>query len=188
MISLENFRQELLEELKEREKIYKAMPNGIYTGFLANPEICHENGIIALLGYPNKPEKSPTFRYRGYELVYIDYNGKSLLLNQKEVLDVLAFHKNKDRFVPKDVENGETESITKLSTALYSWLRGLSVTDELQEDGTVKVKMGKGVLELLENLKSGSKAATEKPKEVGSFSQKFNTENFDLITWFIISK
>lgn len=186
--SLENFRQELLEELKEREKIYKAMPNGIYTGFLANPEICHENGIIALLGYPNKPEKSPTFRYRGYELVYIDYNGKSLLLNQKEVLDVLAFHKNKDRFVPKDVENGETESITKLSTALYSWLRGLSVTDELQEDGTVKVKMGKGVLELLENLKSGSKAATEKPKEVGSFSQKFNTENFDLITWFIISK
>jgi hypothetical protein len=37
------------------------------------------------------------------------------------------------------------------------------------------------------NRKSGSKTTAQKLKEDGSASQKFNKDNFDLITWFIIS-
>ena len=185
--SMENFRQELLEEIKEKEKIYRAMPNGIYTGFIANPDICKKEGLIALLGYPSKPQKSPDFRYKGHELIYIDYTGKTILQNQKEVLDALAHHKNKNRFVPKEVDNGDPVTIKKLSSALNSWLKSQATEEEIQEDGTLKQKMGKASLDMLDKLKSGSKTIIQKLKEEGSVSQKFHKDNFDLITWFIVS-
>lgn len=186
--SLETFRQELLEELRKNEQFYKSLPNGIYTGFEANQEVCPEEGIIALLGYPSKPAKSTNFEYKGYELIYIDHSGKSVFLNQKEVLDALAKHKEEVRFVPKAIDQGEPKSIEHLSAALSTWLKSQATEEEVQEDGTVKQKMGKAPLDMLNKLKSGSKTTIQKLKDEGSTSQKFSKENFDLITWFIISK
>lgn len=186
-LSLETFRQELLEELRKNEMYYKSMPNGIYTGFKAQPEVCPQEGMIALLGYPSKPSKSVKFEYRGYELIYIDHSGKSIFLNQKEVLDALAKHKEEVRFVPKDIDQGEANSIEHLSAALSAWLKGQTTVEEVQQDGTVKQKMGKASLDMLNKLKSGSKTTIQKLKEEGSITQKYNKENFDLITWFIIS-
>jgi hypothetical protein len=40
---------------------------------------------------------------------------------------------------------------------------------------------------MLNKLKSGSKTTIQKLKDEGSASQKFNKDNFDLITWFIVS-
>jgi ERCC4-related helicase len=185
--SLETFRQELLQELKDKENFYKSLPNGIYTGFKAMPEVCPAEGIIALLGYPCKPIKSINFEYKGYELIYIDNEGKSVYLNQKEVLDALAKHKDKSRLVPKAIDQGEPDAIQVLSTALSNWLKNQAIEEEVQEDGTVKQKMGKASLDLLNKLKSGSKSTIQKLKEEGSVTQKFNKENFDLITWFIVS-
>jgi superfamily II DNA or RNA helicase len=186
-LSLETFRQELLEELRKNEQFYKAMPNGIYTGFKAQPEICPQEGMIALLGYPSIPAKSIKFEYKGYELIYIDHSGKPIFLNQKEVLDALAKHKEEVRFVPKDIDQGEGKSIEHLSTALSNWLKSQAIVEEVQEDGTVKQKMGKAPLDMLNKLKSGSKTTIEKLKKEGSASQKYSKDNFDLITWFIIS-
>jgi ERCC4-related helicase len=185
--SLETFRQELLEELRKNELFYKSLPNGIYTGFKAIQEVCPQEGIIALLGYPTKPTKSTNFEYKGYELIYIDHSGKSVLLNQKEVLDAIAKHKEEIRFVPKGIDQGEPKSIEHLSTALSAWLKSQATEEEVQEDGTVKQKMGKASLDVLNKLKSGSKTTIQKLKDEGSASQKFNKDNFDLITWFIIS-
>ena len=56
------------------------------------------------------------------------------------------------------------------------------------KDETVKQKMGKASLDMLNKLKSGIKTTIQKLKDEGSASQKFNKDNFDLITWFIISK
>lgn len=186
-LSLETFRQELLEELRKNEQFYKAMPNGIYTGFKAQPEICPQEGMIALLGYPGKPAKSIKFEYKGYELIYIDHSGKAVFLNQKEVLDALAKHKEELRFVPKDIDQGEAKSIEHLSTALSNWLKSQAIVEEIQEDGSVKQKMGKAPLDILNKLKSGSKTTIIKLKKEGSASKKFSKDNFDLITWFIIS-
>jgi hypothetical protein len=47
--------------------------------------------------------------------------------------------------------------------------------------------MGKASLDMLNKLKSGSKTTIKKLKEEGSASQKFSKDNFDLITWFILS-
>jgi ERCC4-related helicase len=186
-LSLETFRQELLEELKKNEYFYKSMPNGIYTGFNALPEVCTQKGMIALLGYPSKPSKSTMFEYKGYELIYIDHSGKPVFLNQKEVLDALAKHKEEIRFVPKDIDQGEPKSIEHLSAALSAWLKSQSTEEEVQEDGTVKQKMGKASLDMLNKLKSGSKTTIQKLKDEGSTTHKFSKDNFDLITWFIVS-
>ncbi len=186
--SLETFRQDLLEELRKNEQFYKSLPNGIYTGFKAIQEVCPQEGMIALLGYPSKPTKSNNFEYKGYELIYIDHLGKSVFLNQKEVLDALAKHKEEIRFVPKAIDQGEPKSIEHLSASLSAWLKSQATEEEVQEDGTVKQKMGKASLDMLNKLKSGSKTTIQKLKDEGSTSQKFNKDNFDLITWFIISK
>lgn len=185
--SLETFRQELLEELRKNEHFYKSLPNGIYTGFKAQAEVCPKEGMIALMGYPSKPAKAVNYTYKGYELIYIDHVGTPVFLNQKEVLDALAKHKEEVRYVPKNIDQGEQESIEHLSAALSAWLKSQATEDEVQEDGTVKQKMGKASLDLLNKLKSGSKTAIQKLKEEGPASQKFNKENFDLITWFILS-
>lgn len=185
--SLESFRQELMEELRRDEAFYKSMPNGIYTGFHASREICPRHGTIALLGYPRKQAKNPDFEYKGYELIYIDHSGKPVLFNQKEVLDALAKHKDENRFVPKEIDEGEENAIKNLSDALLAWLRAQAVEEEVQEDGTTKQTMGKASLDVLNKLKAGSKTAIQKLKEDGTASQKFDKENFDLITWFIVS-
>lgn len=185
--SLETFRQELLEELRKNEQFYKSLPNGIYTGFNANLEVCPKEGLIALLGYPSKPPKTTDFNYKGFELIYIDHSGKLVLQNQKEVLDALAKHKDEVRYVPKTIDQGEPQSIELLSKALSSWLKSQATEEEVKEDGTIKQKMGKASLDMLNKLKSGSKTTIQKLKEEGSASQKFNKDNFDLITWFIVS-
>ena len=185
--SLETFRQELLEELKKNEQFYRSLPNGVYTGFKSIQDSCPEEGLIALLGYPSKPAKANSFEYKGYELIYIDHSGKSVFLNQKEVLGALAKHKEEIRFVPKAIDQGEPKSIEHLSAALSTWLKSQATEEEVQEDGTVKQKMGKASLDILNKLKSGSKTTIQKLKEEGSASRKFSKDNFDLITWFIIS-
>jgi len=99
----------------------------------------------------------------------------------------LAKHKEEIRFVPKAIDQGEPKSIEHLSFALSAWLKSQATEEEVQADGTVKQKMGKAPLDMLNKLKSGSKSTIQKLKEEGSASQKFNKDNFDLITWFIVS-
>jgi len=186
-LSLEIYRQELLEELKKHEHFYRSLPNGIYTGFKSIKEFCPDKGLLALLGYPPKPAKSIDYHYKSYELIYIDHSGTSILSNQKEILDVLANHKNEPRFVPEAIDQGEPLSIQQLSNALSVWINNQSVEEEVLPDGTVKQKMGKAGLDIINKLKAGSKTAFQKLKEEGSISQKYQKDNFDLITWFIVS-
>ncbi|MEI6823461.1 MAG: SNF2-related protein [Bacteroidota bacterium] len=186
-LSLETYRQDLLEELNQNQKYYKTMPNGVYTGFNADTDICPEQGIIALLGYPAKPVNTINYKYKSYNLIYIDYEGKAVYINQKEVLDALASHKEKERYVDVAIDQGEAEPIKKLSDALLKWITSQATDEEIQEDGTIKQTMGKEALNALNKLKSGSKIVIENLKNEGSVNEKYNTNNFDLITWFIIS-
>ena len=162
--SLETFRQELMEELRKNEGFYKSLPNGIYTGFKAIQDVCPEEGLIALLGYPSKPAKSIDFEYKGYELIYINHSGKSVFLNQKEVLDALAKHKEENRFVPKTIDQGEPKSIEHLSVALSTWLKSQATEEEVQEDGTVKQKNGESLTRHVEQVKIGKQNCRPKTK------------------------
>ena len=163
------------------------MPKGVYTGFKKEAEICPEDGIIALLGYPARPSGVKEFSYSSHDLIYIDKEGNSVLLNQKEVLDALAKHKNKIRFVPPEVDRGEEEAIKSLADSMQSWLKKRAVEEVKDEEGNTKTKMGKSAKDVLNKLKAGDISAVKRLKENITIEDKFQSDNFDLIVWFLVS-
>lgn len=186
-LSLERYRQDLLDEFNKDKLKYQRMPKGLYTGFKAEKRICSKNGLIALLGYPAKPPKTIGHIYQIFDLIYIDKQGKFVLLNQKEVLDALTYHKDNDRFVPDAIDKGDEAAIQELVTAIKNWLTSQAIEKEIQEDGSVKKVMGTEVKDLLSRLRKGDKNAVSRIKQNTKVDEKFQLDNFDLITWFLVS-
>ena len=186
-LSLESYRQDLLEEFNKDKAKYLKMPKGIYTGFNANKSICNENGLIALLGFPSKPPKTINHEYKVFDLIYIDKKGKQILLNQKEVLDALTHHKDKDRFVPESIDKGDEIAIQELVSALKGWLDIQAIDEQIMEDGTVKKVMGAEAKDLLSKLRKGDKNALSRVKQNIKVEGKFQLDNFDLIIWFLVT-
>lgn len=186
-LSLESFRQDLAAELQAREAVYRAMPNGLYTGFQKDPAICPQDGLIALLGYPSKPPGVRDAVYASYELIYIDAQGHGVILNQKGVLEALAHHKECARWVPDAIDRGEADAIQPLKAAITSWLRAQAVAEQPADDGTARVKMGHAARDVLEKLKSGDREAVKRLKQNVTVEEAFQADNFDLIVWFVVS-
>ena len=165
--SLENFRQDFMAEINRQGNIYQNMPKGVFTGFQADSGICKENGIIALLKYRNAvKEKQP------FELIYINEQGISQLQNQKEVLDILAYHKDFERYVPQSVDLGEEKTIEKLSSALKTWIKNQA--KPAAENQVIDIFVG--------NVSPQEMLAEEKTEE------KFTPANFDLIAWVVVGE
>lgn len=186
-LSMERYRQDLLEEFNKDKAKYLRMPKGVYTGFKADTSACSENGLIALLGYPARPAKSPEHEYKVFDLIYINKQGKLVLLNQKDVLDTLTHHKDKDRFVPDAVDKGDDVAIQELVNAIKSWLDSQASEEQVQEDGTTKKVMGTEAKDLLSKLRKGDKDALSRVKQNVKVDEKFQLDNFDLITWFLVT-
>lgn len=186
-LSLERYRQDLLEEFNKDKAKYQRMPKGVYTGFKADTSVCAENGLIALLGYPAQPAKTIHHEYKVFNLVYINKQGKMVLLNQKDVLDALTHHKDKNRFVPDAIDNGDEEAIQELVNAIKAWLDSQAAEEQVQEDGTVKKVMGTEAKDLLSKLRKGDKDALSRVKQNVKVDEKFQLDNFDLITWFLVT-
>ena len=187
-LSLERYRQDLLSELKSQQRKYEQMPKGVYTGFVAESGVCPQKGIIALLGYPAQKPKERNHSYQLHDLIYINMSGEMVLLNQKEVLDALTVHKDKARVVPDSIDKGDEAEITELVNALKQWLEKQSSAEELQEDGSTKKVMGQETKDILSKLKHGSKDAILRMKQNVKVNDKFQPDNFDLITWFLVTK
>jgi ERCC4-related helicase len=186
-LSLERYRQDLLEEFNKDKAKYQLMPKGVYTGFKADTEICSDNGIIALLGYPAKPANTKEHDYKAFDLIYIDKKGELVLLNQKEVLDALTHHKDKNRFVPNAIDKGDEKAINELVGSMQSWLNNQAVSIEEQEDGSTKNVMGNEAKDVLSKLRRGNKDAIKRIKENKKVNEKYQLDNFDLITWFLVT-
>jgi superfamily II DNA/RNA helicase len=186
-LSLERYRQDLLEEFNRDKAKYQLMPKGVYTGFKADTEICSDNGIIALLGYPAKPANTKEHDYKAFDLIYIDKKGELVLLNQKEVLDALTHHKDKNRFVPDAIDKGDESAINDLVSSMQSWLNNQAISIEEQEDGSTKKVMGSEAKDVLSKLSRGNKDAINRIKENKKVNEKYQLDNFDLITWFLVT-
>jgi superfamily II DNA or RNA helicase len=186
-LSLERYRQDLLAEFNRDKDKYRQMPKGVYTGFVGDMATGARDGIVALLGYPAKPSKKLDHQYQVFDLIYIDKSGKLVLNNQKEVLDFLNVNKDQERFVPDAVDRGESKAITELVNALKSWLSSQAVQTEVMDDGTVKETMGNETLRVLQGLKKGNKVAIERIKQNVTVDGKYQLNNFDLITWVLVT-
>jgi ERCC4-related helicase len=185
-LSLERYRQDLFEEFEMHKQKYQQMPKGVYSGFVAQENVPRQQSIVSLMGYPSQPTKTPGYRYKTYELIYTDTEGKSLLLNQKEVLEMLRIHKNEERYVPEAIDQGEPAAVDKLAKALAAWLQDKAVEVTENEDGTTEKKAGAATKDLLAKLAVGNKSATTQIKE-GKITDRYTPENYDLLAWMLVS-
>ena len=174
-LSLEQFRQELFDLFQKNKEFFERMPNGIFTGFQAEPDKKYTElpeGIIALLGYPKKPDDADTHTYNEYHLLYSHAKGFSTYNNNQEILGILRKHKNKIRFVPEDVENCDKDALQGLSDKIKAWIEGQVPQKAIDE---IQGIFADGVPQ--------KKSSEEKKLE-----DKFKQDNFDLITWFVVSE
>jgi SNF2 family DNA or RNA helicase len=185
-LSLEQYRAELLTEFMRDTEKYAAMPNGVYTGFLPIKEVCAKPGIIALLGYPARPQGYIPHGYKSWDLIYIDMKGKPVLINHKEVLDALNRHKEHDRSVPEPIDKGEAEALEPFVEALKAWIRAQGSEEQTQPDGTTKETMSHQAKDILSRLSTCSHDAITRIKQNETVESQYQPANFDLIVWFVV--
>jgi ERCC4-like helicases len=177
-LSLEQFRQELMEFFRKREEFFKKMPNGIFTGFKVVP---HEkwqhisNSLIAVLGYPRRPDNATDHTYKEIHLAHqpILQQANSLTLkNHQEILNLLRFHKFQPRFVPNEIEHAHPDTLKTLSHALHTWIQAQAQPVAIHQ---------------IQDLFLGHTSPTSFNSQEQPVEEKFIPENFDLICWFILS-
>lgn len=185
--SFDNYRQLLQNMLNQKKKEFEDMPKGVFSGIKIENNIEMKPGMISLLGYPAQKKYNPQFNYLSYELIYIDLQGNQLSNNQKVILEQLHNNYQLPRSIDPKIESGDTETIEQLSYALKIWINHQAKTEIELEDGTKKEILSKAGLAVINSLKTNPKQTLEKLKIEGNVSQKYNFDNFDLITWLIVS-
>lgn len=180
--SLESFRQELFSYLESEKEKYVKMPNGVYSGFIKDGRFCEKNGLVALLGSPSRPSGDKKFKYERHELVYLDKDGNSILLNQKDILRALSENKEKPRCIDKEIDAGKSEKIEELSTIIRSWVE--SQAYKVDEDGEKVI--GKKGADILEKIKLGNCEAIKDVKGKKAIEERYCFENYDLIAWMVV--
>ncbi|GHU81860.1 helicase [Bacteroidia bacterium] len=179
-LSLERFRQELFEFFKKNEDFFKKIPNGVYTGFKFSPsQKWHTmpDSIVAVLGYPKKPEDVKDYVYPEIYLLHQTYDKDgarpvSTLQNRQEILNLLRFHKENERFVPKAIDNGDPEALQQLVKAVEEWITERATPVAVSQ---------------IQDLFAGVLKPQSISPEQKKVEEKFQADNFDLINWFVIS-
>jgi superfamily II DNA or RNA helicase len=174
-LSLELFRQELTQLFMNKQNELKRIPNGVFTGFKAKPDLFVNEvppGMIALVGYPQKPQGVTEHEYDEMHLMYMTPNGESRYINAKEILTVLQNQKNQPRIVESAVEKGKREALEPYNKMLLHWLD--------KKAGRI------GAQQVLDILNTGK--LREDKEEQENVNKKYQPENFDLVCWFAITE
>ena len=188
-LSLEMYRQDLALELENRLNHYLQLPNGIFSGVAFAEAIENEQkeGIIALLGSPVRKAKQKK-AYQQLKLIYVDAQGKEILVNEKEILHYLSQQKNAPRYGCEKLDIGAPEEVKHYANALAQWFEHQQANTVVDEEGHTKKVAGKASLDMLDQLSKGKKTAIEEMKNTQTMSTKYNKDNWDLITWLIVKK
>lgn len=174
-LSLEEFRQDLFDYFQNKRKEIERIPNGVFTGFKirsTQKERPLPQGIIALLRYKHTPpgEKPEHF------LLYASADSGTHLLNHHDVLGILKRHKKDNRYVPAAIERSDESALAGLAAQIGAWL-----------DKKAGKQAEAGIRDLFEFGLPDTPTEKEKTKDQRLLEEKFRKENFDLITWFILS-
>ena len=181
--SFDNYRQELSEILHSKKNELSSLPHGIFSGFKIPASDSFKPGIIALLGLKPKLDN----QYRAYELVYIDDNQSLTSNNQKLILEFLAINKSKARYIDPKIDAGDESFILKFQTNILYWIDSLTNKSIENEDGSLSIVAGSASIEMLNKIKSGDKKTISQATQGNTANSIYSRENFDLITWLIIS-
>ncbi len=172
--SFETYRQDLVDFYNEQHDFYRRMPNGIFSGFKyqASKSIQFNDGLVALVGYPKKPEGKRQHHYSELYLMCqpIDAPANFKEINKAEVLEFLCLNKKAHRFVPKWITENDSERISSLSGVLKQWMRAKAPQQAITH-----------IKNMLGRRRQG--AATTAGGRQKFVEDKFKIENFDLIVW-----
>lgn len=173
--SFETYRQDLVEYFERQQDFYRRMPNGVFSGFRNMSETYPDmpEALIALVGYPKKPEGKKDHQYTELYLMCqpVDAEPTFQEINKADVLEFLRQNKKADRFVPDWITDNDTERIEKLSSVLKHWM------DE---------KMKEVSYAIMRNPRKYLKAANE-GIAMQPLNERYKIENFDLIVWEYVS-
>ncbi len=188
-LSLEMYRQDLALELEYRLNYYLQLPNGIFSGvaFAEAIENKQKEGIIALLGSPIRKAKQKK-AYQQLKLVYVDTQGKEILINEKEILHYLSQQKNAPRYGCEKLDIGDPEEVKHYANALAQWFEHQQANTIVDEEGNEQKVASTQSVNLLKNMLKGKKEAIKEVKTNEKASEKFDKNNWDLITWLIVKK
>jgi len=188
-LSLEMYRQDLALELENRLNHYLQLPNGIFSGVAFAEAIENEQkeGIIALLGSPVRKAKQKK-AYQQLKLIYVDAQGKEILVNEKEILHYLSQQKNAPRYGCQKLDIGDPEEVKHYANALAQWFEHQQANTVVDEEGNEQKVASTQSVNLLKNMLKGKKEAIKEVKTNEKSSEKYDKNNWDLITWLIVKK
>ena len=176
--SYETYRQDLADYFDKHQDFFRRMPNGVFSGFKNGSEFLSDlpDSLIALVGYPKKPEGKLDHQYTEFYLVCqpVDAEPTFKELNRAEVLEFLRQNKKADRFVPAWITDNDTERIEKLSGVLKQWMQSHVAPESLS---SLKDKLGRKII-------STSPANMQQQLR----EEHFQIQNFDLIVWEYVTK
>ncbi len=179
-LTLEDYRQELLDFLNSKRQELEAIPNGVFTGFQAQPDLFNHQvpaGLIALLRYVGPPDTTPlpaSSKESGLYLLYTTPDGVSEWQSNADILAILRRHKSQARLVPAALETSDPAAIAALGAQVRAWLD--------HKAGRTHVE---AVLDLFQSM--GPPTATARSRTDLKLEEKFQPDNFELVTWFIVS-
>lgn len=176
--SFETYRQDLYDFFERQRDFYERMPNGIFSGFVNQSERYANipDSLVALLGYPKKPEGKKAHQYTELYLLCQPLSAapEFVEINKADVLEFLRQNKNNDRYVPEWITTNDGERITKLSEVLKQWMR---------------TKVPQQAIRNIKDKLKRKTISTPADKKQQLLEEKFKTENFDLIVWeYVTSK
>lgn len=168
-LSLETFRQDLVDMLKEREQYYREMPNGIYSGFRTEDDLFEAipESIVALIRQKDTGEMHLVLRT-------VDDNREENVVkeyNKQEILSLLRTKINIARYVPSAIDKADPEAISKLHAIMQRWMNE---------------KAPKAATDDVIDLFGGVKTAKESLSKL--VEDNFKPENLELLAWEYISK
>lgn len=179
--SFEVYRQDLLDFIKQKQDVFRKMPNGIYSGFRFKPNLFQQDipeSLVAVVGYPHR-EAGSNKKYSEIYLMCQPVDSKKATtfqeLNRAEVLELLRLHKKENRFVPDWIdETHDEKKIKRLSAILQEWMK-----EKVPQQATSII---------LDIAKSHKGMFKTRPKNSQKLEDKFRIENFDLIVWEYVSR
>lgn len=175
-LTLETFRQDLVDYFEQRKEEFLRMPAGIFSGFQVSDNLFerYSECLVAVVGYPHRTQGSTTPYTNVYLMCQpVDAEPSLVELNQAEVLSLLRDNKLARRCVPAWIDNPQrdndaAERLKRLSAMVNEWMEKKMPR---QQTGDVMDLFG-GTTKQDTTITDG----------------RYDKKNYDLITWEYISK
>lgn len=170
VLSLSEFKADAEEYAQKHLKELECMPNGAFSGFRwrLQPYTDYPKCIVALLRHR---EDSKSFHLL---CIPADSTLQATIkeLDKAEVLNVLSLHKKEQTYLPQDILNANSESLSLLANVIKNWFAPRN------EQAVVDT-----VLDLLDGNENVVKGNPDEKIE-----QTIDISKYDLIAWDYVSK